>query len=108
VYEGPDTASHVITTLRANERIRLGGLLTDQDGQPWIEARTPDGRAGFVTKASPLSTASFTAVFAVLAIGALVLGGVMYGIVESGVSIGKLAMLALGTYGGLVGMSKRK
>jgi hypothetical protein len=94
--------------IKKGDRLFLGQFSSDEGGQKWIEAETAQGAFGFIPKSSPVIDPSPALSFSLLGGVAVLIGGAVYWIVESGVSISKLAMIALGIFGALGALSKRK
>jgi len=108
IHESRDIGSPVISAVKRMDKLFLGLHSRDANGQKWIEAQTVQGARGFVQKSKAVWEPRPAFIIGVLGGVAVLVGGSAYWIIESGVSISKLAMIALGTYGAFAVGSRLK
>jgi hypothetical protein len=108
VYEERNTNSQVLSTLRKGERLAVGQESTDDRGAKWVAVETNEGVQGFVVMSSisvpRLGSVLLAAGILVVVIAAVVFG--VYKVIQSGVSVSRLAMIVLGVYGAYLGQRK--
>lgn len=116
VYERQDTTSTVVGQLQKGDQVAVGPDRDNGQGQKWFEVQMRSGQGwrtraeqGFVLKSGALSLPSPALGFGILGLGLVLVATIVYLlIVGKGVSIGALAMIALGIYGACIGFSKKR
>jgi hypothetical protein len=109
VYERQDAGSPVVSKLQKGDRVALAPDVPSESGREWVEVQTANGVQGFVLRSSRVSVPSPALGVALLGIGAVLLGTILYGVMHgNGMSVSKVAMIALGIYGAYAVLGRRR